>query len=344
MKRYGYLLTLILTLICGNVYAHQDFWITQNYGNVKVRIKTGYKYEEIYKVFLFGQLAEQFAKQLNYSGNIFLDFSHYYTGEVNPDYFISYDKGNGGYNHKEKGKDLLKKKSIVIRQVARQFDAQTTLKLLEYAILNIEYIKTSQTEIEYKKNYRWWTINSIDTNVIKKLLNEPNSTQLNNALNFKFERMVDNKWGISYYLHNNKYTFFSREWKQTDNKWGQKDTDLITLDNIYDLKIFNNYSAIVFDTDSSFYFMRNGFCKQVSDKHVIQNMHGFYEPYSVNYIGGDKLSIFYRYNSKPEFDAELNDTIRRFNVPRTSIYLYDKDILIQDLDELINDKLNHQNE
>jgi hypothetical protein len=150
MKRYGYILTLILTLTCESVFAHQDFWITQDYGNVKVRIKTGYKYEEIYKVFLFGQLAEQFAKQLNYSGNIFLDFSHHYTGDITPDYFISYDKGNGGYTHKEKGKDLLKKTSIVVRQVARQFDAQTTLKLLEYAILNIENIKSSQTEIEYR--------------------------------------------------------------------------------------------------------------------------------------------------------------------------------------------------
>jgi len=89
MKRYGYILTLILTLTWGSVYAHQDFWITQDYGNIKVRIETGFKYEEIYKVFLFGQLAEQFAKQLNYSGSIFLDFSHHYTGNITPDYFIS---------------------------------------------------------------------------------------------------------------------------------------------------------------------------------------------------------------------------------------------------------------
>jgi hypothetical protein len=333
MKRYGYILTLIFTLTCGSVYAHQDFWMTEDFGNVKVRIKTGYKYEEIQKVFLFGQLAKQLAEQLNYSEQIFLDFNHYYVGNCEPDYFISFDKGKIQYtwHGADKEKDFLKKKSIVVRQVARQFDTQTTLKLLEYAILNIRDIKSSQKEMEYHKNYCQWRINSIDTNLIKKILNEPNSNQIVKALDLKIERKGINS--ILYYLQNNKYSVVLR-----DNRKG--DTVLVTLDNIY--QIYDNLHVVIFDTDSSFYYV-DDFRKKLSERHVIQNMYGFYEPYFINPIGGNKLSIFYRFDTKPEFDARFNDIVSR-NVRRTSIYFVDKDILIQDLDEIINEKINLQNE
>jgi len=328
MKRYGYILSLIFTLTCGSVYAHQDFWCTEDFGNVKVRIKTGFKYEEIQKVFLFGQLAKQLAQQLNYSEQIFLDFNHYYVGNCEPDYFISYDKGEIQYNWHgaNKGKDILKEKSIVIRQVARQFDALTTLKLLEYAILNIRDIKSSQKEIEYEKNYCQWIINSIDTTFIKAILKEPNSNQINNALSLKIERPY--KDYISYYLQHNKYTvFFKGTFEKKDT------TALITLDNVY--QFHDNRNCLVFDTDTSFYYI-NGFGKKVSERHIIQNTNDFYQPYSINYIGNEKLSIHFRYSPK-EVDPE--DAKRWiFEKERTLIYLMDKDILIRDLDEFINSK------
>jgi hypothetical protein len=231
----------------GNSYAHQDFWIIKDFGNVKVRIKTGYRYEEIQKVFLFGQLAEQLAKQLNYSEQIFLDFNHYSVGNCEPVYFISYDNGEIQYtwHGAPKGEKILKKKSIVIRQVAKRFDAQTTLKLLEYAILNIRDIKSSQKEI----NYRQQNINSIDTAFIKKILSEPNSNQINNGLNLKIEKEIEVPFDsyVSYYLQNNKYTVFFR------STFHKIDTALITLDNVY--QFYEGRKSLVFDTDTSFYYI-----------------------------------------------------------------------------------------
>lgn len=145
MKLQKHLCLLIIVLIATHVHAHTDFWRTKDFGNVKVRIKTGFEYEEINKVFIFGKLAEQFSKQLNYTDNIFLDFNHHYTGNCDPDFFISYDNGTvrKSWNNEPIEKDTLSNKSIVIRQVARQFDAENTLKLLEFAIKNIDLIKSS---------------------------------------------------------------------------------------------------------------------------------------------------------------------------------------------------------
>jgi len=315
MQKIKIILTLIFTLNFCMAFAHSDFYRIEDFGNVKVRITTGFNYEEINKVFLLGQLAEQFAKQLNYSEPIFLDFSHYYVGNCEPDYFISYDKGKIHYtwNKKSNEKDFLQNNSIVIRQVSRHFDAQTTLKLLEYAILNIDNIKSFQKKIEYKKNYCQWNINSIDTTLIKKMLDEPNSIQVNQILNFKIERDKDFKYGVLYYLQDNKYTIFYRGY--------DGDRDLITLDNVYDFKRIDYAYAVVFDTDSSFYFINH----KVSDRHIIQDTDGYYRPYKIEYMGGNKVSIYF-------YDCFIINKNRGRNL----IYLMCKDELIQDLDKLIN--------
>jgi len=312
MKLHKYILIFVWVLAFGNVFAHQDRFITENCGNVKVRIRTGFKFEEIEKVFLLGQLAEEFAKQLNYSDTIFLDFNHYYIGNCEPDYFISFDKEDYGYEN------LLTENAIVIRQVARQFDAQTTLKLLEYAILNSEHIKLSQKSIKYNKNYCQWKINSIDTVLIKKILKEPNSIQLNNALGLKLERREEDfEYGILYYLQDNKYTVFFRNYDKTD-------TNLITLDNVYDWIKFDDSSVLVFDTDSSFYFVNQ---YKASNRHVLQNIYDSYYPFSSTYFvtETDEEDII--------VDREILILIHTRDYKEiTFIYSVEKDELIEDED------------
>lgn len=321
MKHYRYLLTSILALSFAVASAHQDFFLTKDFGNVKVRIKTGFKYEEIAKVFILGQLAEKLSKQLNYSGSIFLDFNHHYTGNCNPDYFLSYDKGKiqDSWSGAEKGKDFLKKNSIVVRQVSRRFDAEITLKLLEYALHNLAQIKSSQKEINYNKNYCQWIINSIDTTLIKKHLLVPTSEQLKNILNAKVERLeIDFRHGISYFFKGNQYNVFARGYDKVD-------TTLLKLDNIYDFKKVGSSTVVVFDTDSSFYYV-NQHENKVSKRQVIQNIHDFFEPFKVENIGGKKLSIYFWHYPKGTL-WELTE--------RTLIYLTKEDELIQDLDKLI---------
>jgi hypothetical protein len=324
MKRQRYILTFLLVLTLGTVFAHQDFWVTKDFGNVKVRILTGFEYEEINKVLIFGQLAEQFSKQLNYSEPIFLDFKHNYTENCDPDYFISYDKGKIQDSNigAEKGKDFLIENSIVIRQISRQFDAESTLKLVEYAILNLGQIKSTQKEIEYNKNYCWWIIYSIDTALINKQLLVQSSDKLKDILKTKTERPEkDFKYGITYCFTDSSYDVTFKEYNEPD-------TILLSLKNIYQIsRPTNSFFAFVFDSDSSFYFIDSR--KNASKRQLITGTYGHDEPFDIEYIGGNKYSInFWCYSKEPNLRT----------IDRTLIYQSDKDKLIQDLDKLIEDK------
>ncbi|MEO8150851.1 MAG: hypothetical protein ABI723_24675 [Bacteroidia bacterium] len=319
MKRHSYLWIIVLIMACGTSFAHQDFWVKKNYGNIEVRVKTGFEYEEINKAFIIGQLAEKLAKDLNYSNQIFLDFNHHYTANCDPDYFISYDKGGIQYIWRDdKKKNFLKENAIVVRQVSRIFDVLSTLKLLEYAIKNVSSIKTSQKQIEYKLNYCQWKINSIDTTFIKEQLSKPNSESLKQVIKLKIERPdKDFKYGISYYWQDNKFHLFLRG----DHK---ADTTLINLNNIYDIKKFGNSSAIVFDTDSSFFYIYQYNKPIVSKRQIILSTNGYYEPFKMESISEDEISIYFWYYIKEQ------------SKERTLIYLTKKDELIEDLDKLID--------
>ena len=314
MKLRRYILFFILILTFGNAFAHQDRQIIKDFGNVKVRITTGFKYEEIEKVFIFGQLSEELAKQLNYSKPIFLDFNHYYVENCEPDYFISYDNGN--IQHYYTGKDIeidfLKNKSIIVRQVARQFDAQTTLKLLEYAILNIEKVKFTQKKIGYDKNYCRWRINSIDTTLIKQVLNQPNSIQLDKVLNLRIEKI---NYEISYYLQNGKYTLFLRDFYKAD-------TNLLTLDNIYQFVRIDDFLVIVFDTDTSFYFIDK---YKVYKRQIFKNRN--YIPFEVKYV-----------EIKNEEKIFVILIEKEYSSVKYLIYFPEEDKLLQDIKEQDIDK------
>lgn len=317
MKRHSYVLTIILTLTWSTVFAHKDFWISADYGNVKVRVKTGFNYEEVNKAFIIGQLAEKLSRDLNYLAPIFLDFNHHYIEDCEPVYFISYDKGRIDYTWESdiNEKDYLKEDAIVVRQVSRQFNIISTLKLLEYSIKNISSIKASQKKIEYNQNYCQWKINSIGNNLIKEHLQTANSVWLNNILKLRIERPdKDFKYGISYYWQENKYHLFLRDYNMPD-------TTLASVDNIYDIKKFGGSSAVLFDSDSSFFFISQNNRPAVSKRQVINNTYDNYRPFKIENLDGDKLSIYF-WNYTKEEGSQPKE--------RTLIYLTKTDELIQD--------------
>ena len=88
--------------------------------------------------------------------------------------------------------------------------------------------------------------------------------------------------------------------------------------------------AVVFDTDSSFYFINNRYGEKkkkiVSERHIIQNLNREYPKFNVVRIGGSKIAIYFGYYEFEQWKV------------RTLIYLIDEDELIQDLDEVINKK------
>ena len=292
------LLFLIIICFTQNTFAHQDFWMIKDYGNVKVRIKTGFVYEEINKVFIYGQLVEKLASELGYENQIFLDFNHHYTGECEPDYFMSFDKGaieytwSGAINQKP----ILKNKSIIIRQVSRQFNAETTLKLVEYAIQNLSEIKSNQNYIEYNKNYCQWRIQTIDMIKIKELVGKSTSQEIKSIMLTKIERPnEDFKFGYTYYWQNDKYLLIDRD------VYG-KETVVKEFEKITDFKRVGN-CTFIFTSVSDFYSVNKTYGRRpeiISKKWNIENAELNYRPYKLEHLGGYKYSLYFSYNSNDE--------------------------------------------
>jgi len=294
-----YICTLIIALFMtsGNAFAHKDLHVTKEFGNVKVGIRTGFEYEEINNVALLGQLAEKLCIKLNYKEPVFLDFSHDYIGNLIPDFSISYNKVNN-------------ERLIVIRQLDRHFQAQTTLKLLEYAILNFSNIK------------------STDPLAIKEALNTPNSDLLNDILKVRIDRDgKDFKSGISYYLQNNKYYVFRKDWVYGG------ETVLFDIERIFDFKRTGNQGnwVIVFDSDSSFYYA--GGC-ELSKRHEFNRLDN-YRPYNIAYIGDDKIAIYFDYWMRERDEDEVGECFTVGDKEKTMIYIAEEDRLIQDFDKLL---------
>lgn len=182
------LLTLLLFFSI-SVFAHKDFWMTKDFGNVKVRIKTGFHYEEIKKSWIIGELAYRFCQQEKYTRPVFIDFNHHYVETCEPDYFLSIDNGTINYKwSNEKQTALLNNDALIIREVSRQFTPSATLALLEYAIHNAKEIKSTQKTIDYNQNYCEWKINSIDTLLTKKIASGKTSFAVNKILAGKVYR------------------------------------------------------------------------------------------------------------------------------------------------------------
>ncbi|MNE64705.1 hypothetical protein D3C80_1601290 [compost metagenome] len=102
--------------------------------------------------------------------------------------------------------------------------------------------------------------------------------------------------------------------------WGTVfDTTLASVDNVYDLKRFGGSSAILFDSDSSFFFISQYNKPAVSKRQVINNTYSNYRPFKIENLEGDKLSIYFSYYTKEGFQPK----------ERTLVYLTKTDELIQ---------------
>ena len=185
---------------------------------------------------------------------------------------------------------------------------------------------------------------SIDTSIIISQIQMSNSDLVNNLMKNKIDRPEDKSyWGLSYYWQDNKEHVYLR--LSGDNRcrfcesWCINKSHhniLLSIDNIYRFKLLDETAAIIFDTDSSFYYIALNCETSVSQRHVILNndiqINGHKIPvdnYEMETVGLYKLCIrFSDYSGMAGLSGK----------ERVLVYLIDKDVLIQDLDELINNR------
>ena len=329
MRKYICILIISLTSVIP-VFAHSDFILSDSFGNVRTSIITGFRYEKINKVAIFGQLAEKLSKEMNYNGLIHLVFDHNYVlFDCAPASRISYER----IRYWDNSAGWQTRRGIVITQFAKQFQAETTLKLVEYAISNHRNIRRTQ------ERNRETGIRTINTSRIEKILNSPNNSVLNYIMQQKIdrpERPEENfREGISYFWQNNRYHIFLKDWR------GDRSV-LFEVDNIFDFHRFSRWYAVVFDTDSSFYVVNARFPDlnrgsmnwepKISPRQVIEDSPGWQRPFRVHNIGRNKFSIHFEHHRQ-----RGSGSISRYFTPgsRTLIYWLEEDLLIQNLGELL---------
>lgn len=163
---------------------------------------------------------------------------------------------------------------MVIKEVSRTFDASNILKLVEYGINQLASIKVNQRTIVYEKNYCQWRIKTIALSISKRIALSQQSAVVDKVINMKVFRTQEkdtDRGLLTYYFQNNIYHLanFSHEEIKCS----------LDLKNIYQFISFASNEAIVFDTDTSFYYVRTNptiFCSQ---KYVITNTHEYYQPF-----------------------------------------------------------------
>lgn len=292
---------LVFFLISNSLYSHMDFYIEESYDNVKVRIRTGYQYEEINKVLLIGELSEQLAKKLDYEDTIYLDFIHAYVIDEGLDYQVSFDKG-GFIENKNISKlhNRFERDVIVIRQIGKHFDIEKTLKLVEYSITNKEIIESSQFEKETERSYGIFVKNkSISDEKVESILQESQSNELKEVLcQGVFRISINNlkKNNFTYYWENNVYYIMTQDTFKA----------IIALKSVYKILEFEE-GLFIFDTDNTFCFLgKDEIGGDKEYKYVLSDCKKkSFEPIEISPIGDDNyLFTFVCYKEKREFEVE----------------------------------------
>lgn len=297
------LLKLIFFFLLFNfwkVEAHKDYTLFKTFGNVTVAFSTGFNYEEIQKAYVIGSLAEQLSIKLNYKKKICLNFHHSYTKKIEPQAFIYFGKCW-----------LSRKNQIIVKQVALRFEVEKSLKLIEYAILNVHEIKKNQTVVKYNDAYNERNTLSIDTKIIENLNYLPNSKEIKAVLEHKVYRLESKKGEVSYYWHKGEFNIFCKNGKSDE-------IVVLKLDSIYQFIVIGS-AVFVFDTNNTFYYI-NDYPLSISKKHLIENNQDYWRIYSIVSIGGRKFAI------------------NHFGRGTTLIYMDKNDRLIQDLDKALENQ------
>jgi len=355
------LTTLILSFFPLLIWAHQDTYYTYKYGNVTVRFKTGFFFEEINNAKIIGKYAVLLSDELNYTKPILLDFihdyGHAYKGKTysflnlgSEEYeSVSYyePKYNSNtsdtffypvpladttdYVFKGYKKEIDKvapedgSEKVVIRQFGAHFEIDRTLKLLRFAVTEPEQIKASTTSDSLISHlpYMHYSLESVPQTKIDSIISV-HSKDVEKILEQKVYREntpLENQSG--------NYSYFSK-----NNKYHvfthiqDKEVTLDILDQIYSFNVSNgndNY-LFVFVMTNRFRHYKQNWLSQEFEKSQMHNLpineFEYFNSVAVDWLGDDIFIITYK---------------KSFGLSRSRfIYLQDEDVVIKDFDSYLN--------
>ena len=360
MKRIKFI--ILLFVISNIALAHEDTYYQYNYDNVIVRFKTGNYYEEIENAKIIGKYASMLCKTMDYSNPVLLDFIHDYGNFYEGDNYSFIDYGYDSYEivsywipmfdtafYQEvyhpidyKNTELLKdekveqdvytipiidkSKKVIVRQFGFNFDIETTINMLHYALSSIDIIKSEiipDTLNSYNPN-TFYALNTIPTYTIDSIMH--NTTKMvEKTLESKVYKEIDSisysSLYYSYYSKDNKYFVYAGI--------HNKEILLDTLNHIFSFEITPYYSKhlFVFETQQKMRVYKefgwNDEFECLQSHNIPVKQFEYISSIRIERIGDDIFMI--NYNNVSFFSP-----FKRF------IYLANDDVLITDFESYID--------
>lgn len=242
---------LILLLASNLSFAHKDKMIQKNYGNVNMTTFASDYVEEMNKTLIIAQYAEFLAKELNYTGKIYLLFSE---EQLKPSSVTCWmDKEESS-------------QADVINAMFRfkSFSISGCLNVIENALINAKKIEKFKD-----KNFEIYNGRS-SAKVIKVLesrLYRPNEV-----------KELEKPSLYSYFIESGKYHLIRKE--------QDKEEELSTLDNILDYQILSRDIVVAFTSFEEFKIFQTKI--PIKTEHI-DDIPNFYWPYNVHLLGDNKI-------------------------------------------------------
>lgn len=288
-----------------NCYSHKNRVVAENYGNVKVYMRTGFDYSDIYKTKIVGQLAEKLSNRLQYKDTVFIEYIQDYAKEYSDDlYLLEYNNSNfkiiGGI--KSDYKTPSNGHGLSIRIYTDRIDIVNVLKLIEFTINNREKTNSFLTKksIEYNVyEYRelLGPLTSLATNdeVINQIF-ASDSELINEFIKEKILIAGQENYGIEIYWQNDKFIF------EYNHIWSDEQEFVFELKDYFYHLYVNANEILIFVDKNSFYFL-NG--TSSLEKELIKIENESHAPLIVMSYG-NKL-LFHPFRDKDNLSIFLKD-------------------------------------
>ncbi|MBX2907026.1 MAG: hypothetical protein KF744_13360 [Taibaiella sp.] len=262
MIRTLFLILLALSLHV-TVSAIQNRILTRKFGNVYVRTIVGERNKPEDPLRIAGILASRLCDLYEYSAPIYIDLTYACENNCANVYLLAFDNGTitrYGQTTSRRGN----KKALSIYAVYARFDMRALLNVLEYGLKNTGPIAKGQQVVECQYGYSQFSSNSIDTGFLRSLAGAEPSQVVKNVLATEVYRreLPENPVSVSTYFQDNKFHVYT-------NESCLPDSPILSLNNTWRFERLSSYDALVFDTDSYFYYVSSVSQRQVSSRHVL---------------------------------------------------------------------------
>lgn len=276
------LLTFLTICFSNNLFAHKDKVVYEEYGNVKVYLRTGFEYSEIQKIKIIGKLSEKLSKHLNYKDTLLIEYIHDYTDSYKGDIYILENNASNprltvlveGDNTGRNGN------GFSVRVSSNNLNIESLLKLIEYSILNKESLNSKLIKRTFFDKYgNDITIDSNTSSFINQITTEKSSI-INKITSERTYLQQNEHYGVDISWMDGKFKFEIKN-------YGRPKPFVEIPDYFYYVEITNG--VLIFSDKNNFYILKDD---DSMEKTLIHIEGGTYIPYSVDSRFANKLLIY----------------------------------------------------